>query len=427
MARPASGAVRWNKTAKVWEVRCTLADGSRSRPIAMTGLAACAVAPTDPPRGCSCDPCKVAHGNGRDVSTRMRAGAHVDVATEKTVSEWFADYYQWREGRDLSPETAKNARGRFAKWCEPRIGTTPMRAVTRAQLEDLVMFLDEAVDDEQIMASSAINIWSLVTCGFDAAANCKNRSLRILETNPAEGIEGPDAGTDKLQPFLRPDEVIALLSCEAIPLARRRCYAVAIYTAARQSELRGLRVRDVDFEAMQITISRQEVNGTEKQRTKTGRARVIQIEPHLVALLEVLVAGKGPDDRLLTVISRGWASNILRADLLRAGCTREALHVPRTDPQRARMRFHSLRHTCGTHMAVRRDPPQDIQWRLGHTTPVVTEAYIASARYQAGATFGEPLPPIPTVVLGDVPRFQPKRAPKYRELFTGYNLQQNGT
>ena len=33
-------------------------------------------------------------------------------------------------------------------------------------------------------------------------------------------------------------------------------------------------------------------------------------------------------------------------------------------------------------MAVRRDPPQDVQWRAGHTTPAMTERYIANARYE---------------------------------------------
>ena len=30
---------------------------------------------------------------------------------------------------------------------------------------------------------------------------------------------------------------------------------------------------------------------------------------------------------------------------------------------RARMKFHNLRDRCLTPMAVRRDPPEDVQWR----------------------------------------------------------------
>ena len=50
-------------------------------------------------------------------------------------------------------------------------------------------------------------------------------------------------------------------------------------------------------------------------------------------------------------------------------------------------------------MAVRRDPPQDVQWRAGHTTSTMTEQYITNARYEAGATFGTPLAELPTSLL----------------------------
>jgi hypothetical protein len=50
-------------------------------------------------------------------------------------------------------------------------------------------------------------------------------------------------------------------------------------------------------------------------------------------------------------------------------------------------------------MAVRRAPPQDVQWRAGHTTPAMIEAYISNARYEAGANFGTPLPPLPSALF----------------------------
>jgi integrase len=65
----------------------------------------------------------------------------------------------------------------------------------------------------------------------------------------------------------------------------------------RQGELRGLRVRDVDLDAMQITVLRQVKNGKEKDRTKTGRARIVQIEPNLVPLLRILTEGRGTPPR----------------------------------------------------------------------------------------------------------------------------------
>jgi hypothetical protein len=163
----------------------------------------------------------------------------------------------------------------------------------------------------------------------------------------------------------------------------------------------------VDLDAMQITVARQAKGKVEKARTKSGRARVVAIEPNLAPLLRALVVDKQPDEKILRMpAGSNHPAEQLRKDLLRAGCTREALHVDRDDPMRAPMRFHNLRDTCLTHMAVRRDPPQDVQWRAGHTTAAMTERYIANARYEAGPNSGEPLAPLPAELIaasgGDV-------------------------
>lgn len=146
-------------------------------------------------------------------------------------------------------------------------------------------------------------------------------------------------------------------------------------------------------------VVRQLKNDVEKQRTKTERARIVQFELNLVPILRVLMAEKHPNHWLLSVGAHNRRASRLREALMLAECKREALHVPKSDPMSAHMKFHNLRDTCLTHMAVRRDPPQDVQWRAGHTTPAMTEAYISNARYQAGTNFGTPLPPLPDALL----------------------------
>lgn len=68
-------------------------------------------------------------------------------------------------------------------------------------------------------------------------------------------------------------------------------------------------------------------------------------------------------------------------------------------------------------MAVRRDPPQDVQWRAGHTTSTMTEQYITNARYEAGATFGTRCPSCPRACSFPRPRPtslpSPRREEKY--------------
>lgn len=349
-------------------------------------------------------------------------GTRADAA-KMTVADWYDGpdgYYTWRASRTRGAEDVNGSRGIFRKWIAPRFADFVMRDVTRETLEQFAEWLDEQVAEGVIAAKSAGNIWGEITVGFAFATKGKNKhgknlSLRVLDVNPAETAAGPDGGTEKQKPFLRPDEVVRLLSCELVPLERRQVYAVAIYTAMRQGELRALRVRDVDFEAMQITVTRQLKNGREKARTKTGRARIVQIEPNLVPLLRVLVERKGGDERVLSVRAHNRCASRLREDLLVAKCTRDALHVAKSDPLRVHIKFHNLRDTCLTHMSVRRDPPQDVQWRAGHTTSTMTEAYIANARYEAGANFGVPLGPLPEAVIeraqAEVTRRAEKDAP----------------
>jgi integrase len=83
--------------------------------------------------------------------------------------------------------------------------------------------------------------------------------------------------------------------------------------------------------------------------------------------------------------------DLIRKHLRFAGCTREALYAD--DALRSPIRFHSLRDTCLSHMAVRGDPPQTIQWRAGHMSFAMTQRYIDAAR-KVAVGFGTPLPPL---------------------------------
>jgi integrase len=45
-------------------------------------------------------------------------------------------------------------------------------------------------------------------------------------------------------------------------------------------------------------------------------------------------------------------------------------------PDRERLHFHSLRHTCGSWLAMRGVPQRVIQGILGHTDATSTEVYM---------------------------------------------------
>lgn len=389
--RPATGSPKWNERRQVWEARVTLPSGQR-KAIPMTGI----------PR----EDVDRARYMAKLLSTKVRAAGVVTAATTETVAEWFARYFEWREDRPQAV-TIEDRRTRIAKWVVPIIGTVPMVEVTADHLRKVVGHLEDAVAADRIAPKTAANVWGDVTKGFADACELNEESLRVRHDNPCDRVRGPAKGDDRQKPFLRPDELLALFSCTSgpraagepvgIPRARRRLYAVAAYTGCRIGELRALTAGDVDFQAMQITVTKQASRlGDVKGRTKTGRARVIPIEPALAPLLAQLVH-ENPTGPLLGIRNEDHA-RLLREDLVAAGCKREALFAD--DDMRAPMTFHNLRDTCLTHMCVRRDPPKEIQWRAGHTTADTTERYIAQAQFAAGRSFGTPFPPLPKEALG---------------------------
>src|SRR5581483_3759451 len=109
--------------------------------------------------------------------------------------------------------------------------------------------------------------------------------------------------------------------------------------------------------------------------TKTGRARRVPIEPTLRPLLEAM---QGDDDQAVIEIPVGGGfAEVLRSDLVRAGCDRAALTA--NDATRRPLSFHDLRHTYGTWRAVRGDDTMKISRAMGHTNVETTQRYINDA------------------------------------------------
>lgn len=385
MARPITGAPRWNKRRGMWEARVTPVEGGPRHVVPMPGIA------EDDRAGAAALAVRLAH-HARKVGA-------VRVDSTETVSEWFVRYFEWRETRPRA-ESIADRRARVAKWVIPHIGACPMATVTSDEIRAVVRSLDDAVKGNAISWKTALNVWGEVTKAFADACELNVDALRVRQDNPVERVRGPERGDVRSKPFLRPGELVALLGCAAVPLRRRQLYAVAAYTGLRVGELRGLRVGDVSLGAGQVSVVRQaSATHVVKARTKTGRARAVPIEASLAPLLAVLVTDRPAGAPLLDIKNEPHAQ-LVRGDLQKAGCTREALFAD--DAMRAPFVFHNFRDTCLTHMAVRRDPPQDIQWRAGHTTPAMTERYIAEARHQAGPGFGHPFPALPEALTAPV-------------------------
>lgn len=331
-------------------------------------------------------------------------------ATGATVREWYMRYYEaaergtvGRKNRGRPQSSAGDRRARFRTWIDPVIGSLAMTAVTSADLRRVVQRLDAAVRERAafyekggaehegkkpgLSSKTAQNVWSEITNGFREARKSKIDDLAILRgrPDPTADVEPPTTGEEREQAALFPSEILQLLTCEAIPLARRRLYAVGIYTGMRRSEIERLEAADVDLEHDVIRVRGKKTNAAR---------RTIPIEPALRPLLVALVRER-PTGALLDVPrsdGKGGSSDLVKRDLERAGLVR--VDLTRDDAEHMPFTFHGLRHTCITHWVVGGRDQLFLLTAGGHTDVEMTRRYLAAAS-SLSTKFGQPHPPLP--------------------------------
>jgi hypothetical protein len=146
--------------------------------------------------------------------------------------------------------------------------------------------------------------------------------------------------------------------------------------------------------------SRSQRSKTEKE-TKGRAARRFRIEPNLLPLLRVMRA-EASSEYVVEVPSD--LAKRFRELLRRAGVTRSELFVGSKDRTRLPIRFHDLRSTGLTWMAIRGDNALVIQDRAGHSEFKTTQKYVREAQQ----IVCEPVfPPMPACLLQDDPEAEP--------------------
>ena len=316
-------------------------------------------------------------------------------ARRETVEDW-AD--RWIQAKQQRGQTSwKAVRSHLDAHVLVVLKGKTMREVTSLDCERIVKRLDGLVDDGSLKWKSAVNIWGTVTKMFDDASRGKVLALRARDRgdNPTRDVRGPERGQRTQKVHLYPSEFLALVSCEKVPLRRRRAYAVGVYCYMRPGELEALAAGDIDLERGVITISRamdRDAGGDATKAPKAGIGRLpFELELPIVPVLRAMVDDMLSDGRLVGRLGDPHAlAEIIRADLLLAGQTRAELHTM-TDT-REWMTMHDLRTTGITWMAVRGDAPLMMMARAGHHDVKQTTQYVDSAmlvRRVYEATFPE--------------------------------------
>jgi len=311
---------------------------------------------------------------------------------------------RWLVARDGRVASVRDNRGHLQEHVLPVLGALSMPAVTSKDIEALVSALDRKVRDGKIGAKTAKNVWGTCSKLFDDATHAKPaEGLRCLEKDPTEGVRGPDDDeADKLLQFLYPSEVASFLSCEEVPLVWRVNVAVGVYLCPRDGEQRALKWSAVDLEHGVVTVAETYDRRKREDRagTKSGAARVVPIRPELAPLLKALRDATGGVGLVCPLPAFRTMARGLRRWLKHAGVTRAALHATSTVSKQ--LRWHDLRATGLTWLAVEGGSPTMIRDVAGHTQTSMTDRYMRSAAILRGGRFGQPFPTLPPALLARV-------------------------
>ncbi len=381
--RKPTGTVQRTKDGR-WRARVTLSDGSRQ------WLAPFPVGTSEAMARERCAALtEQAFATGIKGTGPKPSQADAKVSCEAWVTFWLDE----RDRRALSSRVTKS--GHWRHHIAPVLGDKHPKHWTRNGFRALSAALDTKVQKGAISWKSAQDIWGTATKMIDDACNAKLSAIRCRDDNPSLKVRGPDRGAAVSKQYLFPSEAYQLLTCEAVPIPWARLFAIAIYTYCRASELRALTWADVDLEHNVIRVTKSVAIGTDEiKSTKSKRGRTIPIEQALRPLLvQMHTESNGEGDLLPGMpspfnLSAGLKRWLKVAEVDRASLTSKG-------PSERPIRFHDLRATGITWMAVRGDEPQKIQARAGHASFSTTQGYIREAEVLTEG-FGEPFGPLPS-------------------------------
>ena len=387
--RPATGAIKWQYSKKYgrdcWHGRVTLAD--KSRPWVPLDPS---IPPEDEARARVC---------AIETAQWFKENPSVDASVKETVSEYATAWVAYRKN---TIRTSSSEAGHLKHHILPVIGGKDLRTLEDADGDKLVAALDKKIADKVVDSKTAQNIWATAKKMLKDAAHAKEKTgLRRLKTNPFANVTPPDrAKSKKALQFLYPSELEALLTSEA-PLYFRRYAAIAVHLGLRDGEQRVLQWSNVDLEHRVLQVEEAYDQHTKKARdgTKNESSRTVPIPERLFPLLERMQKESGGTGLVCPkMFGQPSMARALRTWLRNAGVTRPQL-FQRT-PYNRPIRWHDLRATTATWLAVQKADPTEIRDVLGHSDAEMTNKYTRRSLVIRGGAFGEPFAPLPDCLLG---------------------------
>jgi integrase len=291
----------------------------------------------------------------------VQRGAHVNPTDSERrfrhlVEAWRATWI------DLEPKTRAGYEAILRRHLLPRFADVKIGAITPEAIQTFVNGVDRAPNTVRRVYSVLRQVMKLAV------------ERRYLAANPCDPVRLPRPGAvvTSERMFLTAAEVGAL--AEAIHPHFQVLVYTAAYTGLRAGELGALRRRDIDPLHGTLSVERalKDVSGRLVfGSTKTHKHRRIALPKFLGSMLAEHLTSHCPDNDPDALVFTGLEGGPLRHDNFYARHFRPSVERA-LPPEKHRLRFHDLRHTCASLLIAAGAHPKAIQTQLGHSSITTT-------------------------------------------------------
>jgi integrase len=287
------------------------------------------------------------------IEGSMREGRYFKNAEAKkhTLADLINRYI-----KDILPRKPSSERKQTAQltWWKQQIGHSLLSDITPAFIVEQRDALARGFTNKGIMRSPATVVRYLAALSHAFTVAVKEWGW--LEDSPMRKVSKPKEARGRIR-FLDEDERSRLL--QACKESDHSCIHIvvvlALSTGMRQGEIMHLTWRDVDFEEKKIVL----------HHTKNGERRVVPLAGHVLELLKnhfkmrhldtfLLFPGKNP--KKPADLRSAWEKALESAEI-------------------RDFRFHDLRHTFASYLAMNKATLTELRILLGHKSPSMTARY----------------------------------------------------
>lgn len=281
------------------------------------------------------------------TESAMREGRYFPerAAARRTLGELCERY-----ATEVSP-TKKDAEKsrRMMQWWQNNHGYRVLSDLTPQVLADIrESIAARALPDGRTISGATVNRY---LAALSHAFTVASREWGWMTENPMRRVTKKREARGRVRMLSDPERVRLLEACRASGCgALEPAVLLALCTGMRQGEIIGLRWPDVDLRRARLTLD----------DTKNGERRGVPLAGPALAVLQDLARSRRIDTDLV---------------LPETGSLRHAFQRAVRKAKLADFRFHDLRHTAASYLAMSGCTPSEIAAVLGHKTLAMVKRY----------------------------------------------------